>query len=187
MADEREYGWNDEIENDSNFVLLPPGDYPIKVLSFERSRFAGSAKLPPCPMAILSVVIMGDGLGETEVKHRLYLHSVTEGLLCQFFTSIGHREHGEKLKMDWGRVPHSLGMAKVGVRRYKTDSGEDREINEILRFLEPGAATSSPADAAPAAAPRQAAARPAATPTARPAATTRPQTLPVVEDDEPGW
>lgn len=27
MAEEREFGWDDEIENDNEFQILPDGDY----------------------------------------------------------------------------------------------------------------------------------------------------------------
>ena len=43
---ERELDWNDEIEKDSDFTLLPEGDYDFTVESFERGRHPGSDKLP---------------------------------------------------------------------------------------------------------------------------------------------
>ena len=49
---DREFGWDDVIENDGKgWVLLPDGEYPFTVLSFERKRYGGSAKLPPCNQA----------------------------------------------------------------------------------------------------------------------------------------
>ena len=45
MAEEREFGWDDEIENDSEFQILPDGDYNFTVTGFERGRHQGSAKL----------------------------------------------------------------------------------------------------------------------------------------------
>jgi hypothetical protein len=51
----REYSWDDQIEKDSEFILLPEGDYDFEVMSFERGRHAGSDKLPPCNKAILAI------------------------------------------------------------------------------------------------------------------------------------
>ena len=43
---ERELGWNDEIENEgSEWQPVPEGDYDFEVLSFERGRYNGGAKL----------------------------------------------------------------------------------------------------------------------------------------------
>ena len=54
---ERELDWNDEIEKDSDFTLLPEGDYDFTVESFERGRHPGSDKLPACNKAILKLRI----------------------------------------------------------------------------------------------------------------------------------
>lgn len=140
---DREYGWNDTIQNDGeDFVLLPAGEYDFTVKGFERGRFAGSEKLPPCNMAVLSIEIDGGEHGVAFTKHRLYLHSKTEGLLCEFFRSIGARKHGEALRMDWARVTGSRGRCKTGVREY---NGE--KYTEIKRFLDP-ADVGKPAPAA---------------------------------------
>lgn len=135
----RELGWDDIIENDSPaFVTLPAGIYPFTVTGFERSRYnpTPNAKLPPCNMAVLTISIMGPDGFEVPVKDKLYLHSSCEGFLCEFFTAIGQRKHGQRVQMDWGRVQGARGYAKVGVRRYTSD-GEEKSINEIKRYLDP--------------------------------------------------
>ena len=67
MAEEREFGWDDEIENDNEFQILPDGDYNFTVTGFERGRHQGSAKLPPCNKAIITLNV-ADGKG---IKVRL--------------------------------------------------------------------------------------------------------------------
>ena len=48
----REFGWDDEIQNDSTpFEVLPEGDYRFRVEKFERGRHSGSEKIPPCNKA----------------------------------------------------------------------------------------------------------------------------------------
>ena len=55
---ERELGWEDEIENEgSPRRVLEAGEYPFTVESFERARYAGSEKVPPCPQAIVHLRI----------------------------------------------------------------------------------------------------------------------------------
>ena len=135
----RELDWEDQIENDGpEFILLPPGDYSFTVVDVERDRFKGSDKLPPCPMAIVHLMIETDE-GTTVIRHRLYLHTRTEGLLCAFFKAIGQRQTGEKLKMDWPKAKGATGRAKVGTRTY-----EGKEYNEIKSFLDPQATAYTP-------------------------------------------
>lgn len=133
---ERELGWDDQIENDGpEFVTLPEGDYDFEITTFERGRHNGSDNLPACNKAIVHIKIEGPQ-GVSTIKHNLFLHSKTEGLLCAFFTAIGQRKKGEKLKMNWNQVVGSKGRAKVGIKKW-TYEGKEYEGNEIKRFYEP--------------------------------------------------
>jgi hypothetical protein len=134
---ERELGWDDEIENDSpEFVILPEGDYSFKVVELERARHPGSEKLPPCNKAIIHIQIEGPE-GISVIKHQLFLHTKTEGLLCAFFTGIGQRQKGERITMDWSKVVGSTGRCRVGIRKWTNDNGEELTFNEIKKFYEP--------------------------------------------------
>lgn len=145
-----ELEWDSEIENDGQeYVTLPEGDYDFAVVGFERQRYTPSAKakLPPCPMAVLTLRFDGQA-GVTTVKDKLYLHSSVEWRLCAFFTSIGQRRHGERITMNWGAVPGAQGRAKLGIRKYTDDKGRERSINEVLEYLEPDESYIPPAPAA---------------------------------------
>ncbi len=132
----RELGWEEEIEKDSEFQLLPEGDYNFGVMSFERGRHNGSDKLPACNKAILKLNVWGDA-GQTLITHNLFLHSSVEGLLCAFFIAIGQRKHGEKLAMNWAAVTGSCGRCHLGIRKYNDKEGIERQANQITKFLEP--------------------------------------------------
>lgn len=142
---ERELGWDDEIEKDgAEFELLPEGDYSFEVVNFERGRHNGSEKLPPCNKAILSIKITSDdGKKSTTIKHNLFLHSKTEGMLCAFFTAIGQRKKGEKINMNWNLVVGSKGRCKVGIHSWKNDNGDLNQSNQIKKFYEPTSDASS--------------------------------------------
>lgn len=150
---ERSLDWNDTIENDSSFVLLPAGDYDFTVTKFERARHqpGPNSKLPPCNKAVLTLEVT-DGQQRTSVTHNLFLHSRCEGMLCEFFTAIGQRKHGEPLRMDWSKVLGAHGRCKVGVRDWIGRDGQTMQSNEIKRFYEPSAPAAQSA-AAPAAEP----------------------------------
>jgi len=141
-----ELDWDSEIENDApDYPILPEGDYNFEVISFERGRHGGSEKLPPCAKATLSIKVSGPE-GETYVRHNLFLHSSVEWRLCEFFTAIGQRKHGEKVHMNWNAVPGSKGRCKLKIRKYTNKNGDESTINEIKKFYE----AASPAPAAPA-------------------------------------
>lgn len=134
---EGELGWDDVIENDSpDFVILPDGDYDFEVIDFERGRHNGSEKLPPCNKAIVHIRIEGKE-GVSVIKHQLFLHTITEGMLCAFFAGIGQRQKGERLKMNWGTVVGSKGRCKVSTRKWKNDEGKEMVFNDIKKFYEP--------------------------------------------------
>lgn len=142
----REIGWDDVIEKDGpDFVLLPDGEYPFRVTKLERARFQGSAKLPPCNMAILTITVDGGEKGALIVTHRLYLHTKTEGLLCSFFESIGQRKHGEPLRPRWGDVTGSTGHCRLGIHEFTKKDGSAGRSNEIVRFLPPPEPKAAPA------------------------------------------
>lgn len=143
---ERELSWDDQIENEgSEFILLPKGEYDFEVTAFERGRFNGSEKMPPCNQASLTIKITAADGQTTTVKKNLLLHSKVEWKLCEFFTSIGQRKKGEKVSMNWNAVIGSRGRCEVTVRSWNKDDGTPMQNNEINKFLEPveGQATGS--------------------------------------------
>ena len=138
MSDmERELGWEDSIEHDGpDFEVLPEGDYDFEITGLERGRHPGSEKLPPCNKAIVSIKVKGEK-GQTTIKHQLFLHTKTEGLLCAFFIGIGTRKHGEKFTMNWPKVVGSKGRCKVYVDKWTNKDGKELTSNKISKFYEP--------------------------------------------------
>ena len=131
-------GWDDEVTNEQKeFVLLPEGDYPFEVTGMERARYEGSAKLPPCSMAKLTLKVCGGAKGDTTVTHRLYLHTRTQGLLGAFFESIGQCKRGETFRPRWNEVVGAKGICHLGIHSYTRKSGDPGESNEVVRFLPP--------------------------------------------------
>lgn len=126
---EREYNWDDTIQKDNEFILLPEGDYDFVVESFQRGRFNGSDKMPACPMAQIKVKIINPSGDNVTVDVSLLLHSRVEWKLSEFFAGIGQKKKGEPLRMNWNYVPGSKGRCKVGLRTYK-----DNQYNEIKKF-----------------------------------------------------
>jgi hypothetical protein len=134
MNQERELGWDDEIEKEGgNFILLPAGDYNFTVAKFERGRFPGSDKMPACNQAKLELTIHSQEYGNVTIFHNLMLHTKTEGFLSNFFTAIGQKKKGEKLRMNWNMVTGAKGRCKVIQNKYMS-KGEERINNQVDTF-----------------------------------------------------
>ena len=132
---DHEIGWEDTIEKDSDFVLLPDGLYHFTVVGMERTRHTPNpqnpGKLPACNKAIVSIKIVANE-GETELRHNLFLHSTTEGMLSAFFAAIGQKKKGEPLRMNWNTIIGATGVCKVGTRQYNNNN-----YNEVKSMLYP--------------------------------------------------
>ena len=73
--DDREFAWDDEIVNEgSDFVLLPEGDYDFTISKVERARFNGSNKIPACNMAKVTITVWG-AQDKAEITENLLLNS----------------------------------------------------------------------------------------------------------------
>lgn len=128
--------WNSEITKESEFELLPEGEYPFLVESMERGRFPGSEKMSACPSANLTLVIKSPETGnDVKVFDTLYLHQKAEWRLSQFFISIGMKKKGEPLRMNWNMVPGATGTLKLTVNHYTKKDGSQAENNRVSAYL----------------------------------------------------
>lgn len=127
---EREYGWNDTITKDADeYIILPEGDYDFVVENFERARHEGSEKLPPCNKAIINIKVYAPNGEKVIVRHNLFLHTRTEGMLAAFFSAIGQKKKNQPLNMNWNTVPGSSGRCKITTKEYNGN-----KYNEVKRF-----------------------------------------------------
>lgn len=137
MNQEHEFNWDDTIEKENSFVLLPTGDYDFTVTNLERKRYTPgpNSKLPACNQAVLDLTIHSPE-GDAVIKHNLYLHSRTEGLLSDFFIGIGQKKKDQPLQMNWNTVVGSKGKAHIIVNEYTKNNGESGENNQVKYFID---------------------------------------------------
>lgn len=128
--------WDSTIESDGQqYITLDEGDYSFTVTAFERSRFPGSAKIPPCPKASLTFAVdLPDGRTAT-CKEDLILYRTLEWKLASFFRSIGQKKSGERLVMDWSKVIGAKGRAHFKPRTYIAN-GEERTANSVDHYID---------------------------------------------------
>lgn len=131
-----ELGWDDEISNDSgSFVLLEEGDYTFTVTAFERGRFPGSTKIPPCNKAVLTLTV-DSPQGQASVKYDLILYSTLEWKLSEFFRAIGQKKHGEPLRPRWNELVGSRGRGHFKPRTYTKKDGNEGKANDVEKFYD---------------------------------------------------
>lgn len=128
MMEGHELDWDGVIEEDDEYIILPPDDYNFVIKGYDRTRFNGSEKMPPCNQVTVDIAINYNGK-EVIIKHKLFLHSKVERILSAFFRGIGQKKKGEPLKMNWPMVPGSTGRCKIGTKIYNGN-----EYNEIKKF-----------------------------------------------------
>ena len=132
---DRELGWDDEIENTSQYVDIPDGEYEFIVDHYERSKVgSNSEKYAGKNMAVVYCAIQAPG-AEPVISTNLILHSKFQWKLAQFFRSIRlmKDEEGAKLKMEWNKVPGLRGWCKVVHKPNYNDATKTHlEIDEFL-------------------------------------------------------
>ena len=134
MNDFMEYGWEDEIVNEgTDFVLLPEGDYDFTVTGFKRGRFDGSDKLLACNKAIVTITVWG-AEDKIELTENFLLCNKMEWKLSQFFLSLDMKKHGEPLRMNWNAVNGKKGKCHIYIDNYKKKDGSDGQSNKIKKF-----------------------------------------------------
>lgn len=127
----KELDWNDEVEK-SEYTLLPEGDYDFVVESFERGRYEGSDKVPPCNRALLKIRVDAPE-GTVAMNESLLLYDKMQWKLAEFFLSIGAEEVNGRVKMNWQIVPQATGRATVEVRPDAKDP--TKKYNHVKKFL----------------------------------------------------
>ena len=127
--------WDDVVKEDGQeFLILQEGDYDFRVTNFERARHGGSAKLPPCNKAVLTLEVQTEeGIAYARVD--LFLHQSVSWKIGSFFRSIGIKEKGEEMKMDWNKIPGARGRAHFRPGSFAGRDGQEHQKNEVTRFL----------------------------------------------------
>ena len=124
-----------EVQNDGeSFTTLPEGDeVEFTVQEIEKGRNkAGDKPQVTLKLAVQSV----NGHGRTNVKDYITMTRRSEWKLCEFFTALGLRTHGEKLALRWDIVGMS-GRATVTVDSFTGKMGDTLTSNKIKHYLEP--------------------------------------------------
>ena len=126
--------WDAPLTQDEFKTDLLDGEFNFTVLDFSRDYFNGSAKLPPSPKAVLDLKVFTEG-EPVFMRTDLIICKRMEWKTSEFFRCIGQKKPGETLVPRWDEVPGSMGRAVFKPRTYKTAGGEERQANNVERFI----------------------------------------------------
>lgn len=134
------FGWDDEV-NESEFEIIPDGDYVFTVSRWEKAYWepkSKDSKIGACQQANIEFEIKWtneNGQEKTnKVVHKLKLWRSLDFLIYQFFESIGLRKKGDGSKrVPWDQIVGKTGICAIG---HHTDS-KGNDYNDILRCYAP--------------------------------------------------
>ena len=135
-------GWDDEVsasdadegtQQQDEFVILPDGTYPCKVMKIERGSHKGSDKLPPCNKVKIGVVLDGGEAGRGWANHNFFMHTSTLWKIYQFLEAVGLRKKGDATA---GRIPWEK-VTKGMTARCEVTSRDwnGKTYNEITKWF----------------------------------------------------
>ena len=128
MADSK-YTMTFEVE-ESEYVLLTPGEYQFTVDSVEYGDYNGSDKIPACGMVTIGIHV-DTAQGRAFMRNNFYICKECSGLIAAFFKSIGMLKDGQRtFTPDWEKVKGRSGIVKTTQREYKGEM-----YNNVDRFV----------------------------------------------------
>lgn len=130
----------EEQRKNSEFELLPDGDYKFTVKKLEKDRYTATPKsnIPSCPVAIVHLLVEDDDGHKNYFRENLYLYEGNKWRLLQFFVCVGLRKHGDGTsKMPWGEVEGCTGRASIGHKPGYKD--KTKTYNNVKKWLDPSA------------------------------------------------
>lgn len=141
--EERALDFDDVISSDSSFVELPEGDYQFTVENYERGRFNGSEKIPPCNQVTVYFRVEAPDGSSVSIREHFILFSRLEWKISQLYCSVGLKKEGEPTRMNWPALPGLTGMAHVTLDPDKNNPS--RKYNHISRFYPKKETNAAPA------------------------------------------
>ena len=142
--------WDDSAQvQDSQYELLPAGEYDYEVTSFKRERFDGSAKMAACPIAVLQLKCTNAQASGTGFC-RLFLNSKVLWRITQFFKSCGlldpNTPEGTSFPMSlFEQATGCTGKVKVTVTKSTGSNGKTYENNDFQFIVPKGGVAPAPA------------------------------------------
>ena len=132
----RALNWDEEFDDGSENFILPEGDYFFEIIKFEVGHFDGSAKVDPCNRLEMLFRVETDDGRSVNVQENLLMTDSVKWRISAFLRCIGMKKKGENIRPNWNKIQGSRGKAHFKPRTYMNQRGEEREVNNVDRYLD---------------------------------------------------
>lgn len=123
--------WDDFIQDDGEFTLLPEGDYDFTVKEFTRGTSRNGDN-----MAILKLEVKGADGATTMITENIVLLQNTIWKISSFLRSVGLKKHGERVRMRFKESVGLSGRCHVIQDEYIDTHGKKRTNNKIDQYYD---------------------------------------------------
>lgn len=132
------FDWDSEISADGqDFSPLPEGDYVFEVTDLKKEYFSGSAKLPACPRAAMTLKVYSEDMSRSvTVYEGLLLCAKMEWRVSGFLRCVGMKKHGQKVRPNWDHMIGASGVAHFKVEDYTGKDGTTRQRNHLDTYID---------------------------------------------------
>lgn len=138
MNSGRILGWDETFVDEGSskkYIVLEKGDYPFVVRDFKRGTYKGSAKIPQCPCAEVTLEVQTKN-GTAEVKYNMPLYSTMQWKIANFFLAVGMRKHEDPVVMDFNGAIGRHGCGAFYNRPWTGNDGKEKFSNEVDELYE---------------------------------------------------
>lgn len=126
--------------DEGGFALLPAGVYAATVTKVESERYepGPNSKLPACWKVAVSMAA-DDGKGNSgTVADNLYCTKRQAWKIKNLFVACGLvRRSAESFQPDWKALFGRDLVIELATRKYRDRDGNEREANDVKRYLDP--------------------------------------------------
>lgn len=132
------FDWDSVIEADGqDFSPLPAGDYIFEVTGMNKEFFKGSAKVPACPRAALTLKVYSEDMSRSvTVYESILLCKKMEWRISSFLRSVGLKKHGQKVQPNWDNMIGLSGGAHFTVEDYTGSDGKVHQRNHLDSYID---------------------------------------------------
>lgn len=120
-------------DGESGLAGIPDGEYYFRVLDVQRKTWDDKWS---CEAARLELLVKWNS-GKAKFMQEIPCHTTFEWKLGAFFCSVGLRQHGEKIAMNWPAAIGQYGRCKIETKPGNKEGKSFKNLNFLDRDSAP--------------------------------------------------
>lgn len=124
--------WDVEIEDGTEYTLLPEGDVDFEVLSFEKGYTKDNTRKGVVRLKV------SNGTDTTYITETFVLKESVLWKIAQFLRSVGLKKQGENVRASLlEKSPSLTGRCEIFQDSFTNDKGNLIKTNKVRKYYEP--------------------------------------------------